>query len=68
MEYQKIFFDVEKLQYDNGHKGLVSNSYDVTLMSNYFGLITYLQLIHALEIDIKNDIKKIKSYSLGYVV
>lgn len=65
---KKIFFDIEKLQYDNGHKGLVSNSSDVTLMSNYFGLITYLQLIHALEIDLDFDIKKINSYSLAYVV
>lgn len=65
---KKIFYDVEKLQYDNGHKGLVSNSSDVTLMSNYFGLITYIQLINSLDIDIKNDIKKIKSYSLAYVV
>lgn len=65
---KKILIDTRNLQFDNGHKELVSKANDKTLMSNYFGLVTYLQLIQALGISEKNNLKVFHSYGLSYVV
>ncbi|MGC6479566.1 MAG: hypothetical protein ACON42_04215 [Flavobacteriaceae bacterium] len=65
---KKIFFDIKKVQLDNGNQELSSKSYDKTLMSNYFGLVTYLQLLVALKIESKTNIKPIKSFGLSYVI
>lgn len=65
---KKILIDTRKLQFDNGHRELVSKANDKTLMSNYFGLVTYLQLVQALGISEKNNLKVFHSYGLSYVV
>ena len=65
---KKIFIDIRKLQFDNGHAELVSSAHDKTLMSNYFGLVTYMQLVQALGITEKNNLKVFNSYGLSYVV
>ena len=65
---KKIFFDIRKLQFDNGHAELVSKAHDKTLMSNYFGLVTYMQLVQALGIAEENNLKMFNSYGLSYVV
>lgn len=66
--FKKIFFDIHKLQFDNGHKELASRANDKTLMSNYFGLITYIQLIKTLDIIEKNNLQIFDSHGLSYVI
>jgi hypothetical protein len=65
---KKIFFDIKKVHLDNGNSELSSKSHENTLMSNYFGLVTYLQLLFALKIENKTNIKPIKSIGLSYVI
>jgi hypothetical protein len=65
---KKILLDIRKPQYDNGHRELVSKFNDKTLMSNYFGLVTYIQIIQALKLEEKNNLSVFDSYGLSYVI
>lgn len=65
--FKKIFFDMQKTQFDNRNIELRSNANEVTLMSNYFALTTYKQIILSLEIE-NIKINQFESCGLSYVI